>query len=171
MYHGDAPSALAATFTFLSRNDFTSCASSGVKVLNCSPFLYSPWIRCPSSTTSRTSPRSTAAIKSLKITSVSRRYCLLTTVKIGKHTSNTPTPMAICFSENSRNPPCGNEPTDIDGIDSNSAISDAQCGNFLPASSRISFTAASLPWLKARADAQTRFPGPQSRRIRAKSLM
>src|SRR5215472_4953793 len=53
-----------------------------------------PWI-----TTSRTSPRSTAPINSLKITSGSLRYCLLKTLKITKKTSPKTNQSAICFDD------------------------------------------------------------------------
>src|SRR5215475_6205082 len=52
---------------------------------------------CPWITISRTSPRSTAAIKSLKIISGSPRYCLLKTLKIINKTSARTNQSAICF--------------------------------------------------------------------------
>src|SRR5262245_20891739 len=56
-------------------------------------------ILCPWITISRTSPRSTAAIKSLKIISGSRRYCLLKTLKIINKTSAKTNQSAICFED------------------------------------------------------------------------
>src|SRR5215475_5689071 len=54
---------------------------------------------CPWITISRTSPRSTAAINSLKIISGSRRYCLLKTLKIINKTSAKTNQSAICFED------------------------------------------------------------------------
>ncbi len=54
------------------------------------------------------------------------RLCLLTTVKIVKTTSATPSPMAICFDDKLKKPPSGKNPSDIDPKDSSSVGTLAQ---------------------------------------------
>src|SRR5688572_26151508 len=83
--------------------------------------------------TSRISPRSTAAMNSLKMICGSPRYDLLKTLKIIRPTSATPVQIAIRFDDELRKPSV-QETYDIDPSDFSSAGPDAQWKALLPAS-------------------------------------